>query len=49
MTYDSTAEERLTERIVERALETGARVAPVEGAATDGLADASGIGAVLRW
>lgn len=45
----STADERLTERIVERALETGARVTPVEGAATDGLAEASGIAAVLRW
>jgi len=45
----STADERLTERIVERALETGARVTPVEGAASDGLAEASGIAAVLRW
>lgn len=40
---------RLTERLVERALETGARVTPVEGAASDGLADASGIAAVLHW
>jgi hypothetical protein len=39
----------LTERIVERALETGARVTPVEGAASNGLAEASGIAAVLRW
>ncbi|MFL5859906.1 MAG: hypothetical protein ACJ780_03880 [Solirubrobacteraceae bacterium] len=45
----SAAEARLTERIVERALETGARVTPVEGAASDGLAEASGIVAVLRW
>jgi hypothetical protein len=45
----STADPRLTERIVERALETGARVTPVEGAASDGLAEASGIAAVLRW
>jgi hypothetical protein len=42
-------EPRLTERIVERALETGARVTPVQGAANDGLAEASGIAAVLRW
>ena len=47
--HSSTAEARLTERIVERALETGARVTPVEGAASDGLAEASGIAAVLRW
>lgn len=40
---------RLTERIVERALETGARVTPVEGAARKDLADACGIGALLRW
>ena len=45
----STADQRLTERIVERALETGARVTPVEGAASNGLAKASGIAAVLRW
>lgn len=44
-----TTDPRLTERIVERALETGARVTPVEGAASDGLAEASGIAAVLRW
>jgi hypothetical protein len=43
------ADTRLTERLVERALETGARVTPVEGAASDGFADASGIAAVLRW
>ena len=42
LTYGSTADQRLTERIVERALETGARVTPVEGAATDGLAEAPG-------
>lgn len=47
--YRSAPDERLTERIVERALETGARVTPVEGAATDGLTEASGIAAVLRW
>jgi hypothetical protein len=43
------ADTRLTERLVERALETGARVTPVEGAASDRLADASGIAAVLHW
>jgi hypothetical protein len=48
-TYASTADLRLTERIVERALETGARVTPVEGAADDGLAEAAGIAAILRW
>jgi hypothetical protein len=45
----ATADPRLTERIVERALETGARVSPVEGAAAGGLAEADGIAAVLRW
>ena len=49
LTSASTADLRLTERIVERALETGAQVTPVEGAATDGLAEALGIAAVLRW
>jgi hypothetical protein len=48
-TYPSTLESRLTERIVERALETGARVTPVEGAASEGLVEAAGIAAVLRW
>ena len=46
---DAIADPRLTERIVERASETGARVSPVEGAAADGLADSDGIAAVLRW
>jgi hypothetical protein len=46
--------ERLTEpgepeRIVERALETGPRVTPVEGAAGDGLSEAAGIAALRRW
>ena len=49
LTPAATADPRLTERIVERALETGARVSPVEGAAADGLAEADGIAAVLRW
>lgn len=42
-------EPRLTERIVERSLETGARITPVEGASANALADADGIGALLRW
>lgn len=45
----STPEPRLTERLVERALATGARVSPVEGAASDVLSEAAGIGALLRW
>jgi hypothetical protein len=49
LAVSSAPAERITERIVERALETGARVSPVEGAATNGLADAGGIAAVLRW
>ncbi|HJS92936.1 MAG TPA: hypothetical protein VJ741_01640 [Solirubrobacteraceae bacterium] len=49
LTAGAMPDERLTERIVERALETGARVSPVEGAGGNGLADASGIAAVLRW
>jgi hypothetical protein len=40
---------RLTERLVERALATGARVSPVEGAARGVLSEAAGIGALLRW
>jgi hypothetical protein len=42
-------EPRLTERIVARCLETGARITPVEGASADALGDADGIGALLRW
>jgi Bacterial archaeo-eukaryotic release factor family 10 len=42
-------EPRLTERIVERCLATGARVTPVEGASADVLAEAGGIAALLRW
>ena len=45
----ATPEPRLTERLVERALETGARVRPVEGAAAGVLQDAKGIAALLRW
>jgi riboflavin biosynthesis pyrimidine reductase len=42
-------EPRLTERLVERGLETGARLTPVEGASLAALAEAGGIGAWLRW
>jgi hypothetical protein len=42
-------EPRLTERIVERALATGARISPIEGASADALAEAGGIAALLRW
>jgi len=44
-----TEEPRLLERIVERALDTGARVTPLDGLAADRLADADGIAALLRW
>ena len=44
-----TPEPRLTERLVERALKTGAKITPIEGAADSGLADAAGIAALLRW
>jgi hypothetical protein len=44
-----TPEPRLTERLVERALETGARVTPVEGAAQAALSEAEGVAALLRW
>lgn len=42
-------ESRLTERLVERALDTGALITPIEGAAASDLADAAGIAALLRW
>ncbi|MDQ2628129.1 MAG: hypothetical protein M3Y90_14170 [Actinomycetota bacterium] len=42
-------EPRLTERLVERALQTGARISPIEGAADGRLRDAAGIAALLRW
>jgi hypothetical protein len=45
----ATPEPRLTERLVERALATAARVSPVEGAAHGVLREAAGIGALLRW
>lgn len=47
--HPSRTEPRLTERMVERALETGARISPVEGAADGELTDAAGVAAVLRW
>jgi hypothetical protein len=42
-------EPRLTERMVERCLETGARVTPVGGRAAAMLADMGGVAAQLRW
>ena len=47
--HPGTPEPRLTERLVERALKTGARISPVEGAADGGLRDAAGVAALLRW
>lgn len=44
-----TPEPRLTERLVERALKTGARISPIDGAADGQLRDAAGIAAMLRW
>lgn len=44
-----TPEPRLTERLVERALNTSARISPIEGAAQGPLRDAEGIAAFLRW
>lgn len=46
---ETVPEPRLTERLVERALNTGARVSPIEGAANGILKDARGIAALLRW
>lgn len=40
---------RLTERIIERALATGALVTPVEGAAQSELRESAGVAALLRW
>jgi hypothetical protein len=44
-----TPEPRLTERLVERAFATGARISTIEGAADSELKDAAGIAALLRW
>jgi hypothetical protein len=49
LVYDSDRESRLTERIVERGLRTGAEVTPVPGAAGTVLAEPGGIAARLRW
>jgi hypothetical protein len=48
-TQQVTAEPRLTERLVERAMNTAARITPIEGAARGCLKDAAGIAAFLRW
>jgi hypothetical protein len=42
-------EPRLTERMVERSLQTGARITPLNGASAHLLADAGGVAAMLRW
>lgn len=47
--HPATPDPRFTERLVDRAFATGARISPVEGAADTVLADAAGIAAVLRW
>jgi hypothetical protein len=47
--HAGTPEPRLSERLVERAFDTGARVSPVEGAARGALSEAAGVGALLRW
>lgn len=47
--HPGTPEPRLTERLVERALATGARISPVEGAADGVLSDIAGVAALLRW
>lgn len=39
----------LVERMIERALETGARVTPIDEDAEAGLAESDGVAAVLRW
>lgn len=40
---------RFTERLVQRALDTGARLSPVEGAAAGALQDCEGTAGLLRW
>jgi hypothetical protein len=42
-------EPRMTERMVERCLETGARITPVSGEAAAMLSDLGGVAARLRW
>lgn len=43
------SEPRLTERLAARAVDIRARVSPISGAARDGLDDADGVAALLRW
>jgi hypothetical protein len=43
------AQSHLTERIVERCLQTAARITPLDSAAAGILADADGIAALVRW
>jgi hypothetical protein len=47
--HPGTPEPRFTERLVERALKTGALISPVEGAADGELREAAGVAALLRW
>lgn len=47
--HPGSPEPRLTERLVERALKTKARITPIEGGAEGELRDAAGIAALLRW
>ncbi len=42
-------EPRLTERLIARALNTSARISPIEGGVEGPLGDAAGIAALLRW
>jgi hypothetical protein len=42
-------EPRLTERMLERAREIDERIVPVARAAVGELAEATGVGALLRW
>ncbi len=46
--YELRPELRLAERMIERALATGARVVPVDGAA-ELLGTPDGVAALLRW
>ncbi|BBX24193.1 hypothetical protein MTER_36040 [Mycolicibacter terrae] len=47
--HPGTPDSRLTERLVERAFKTGARISPIQGAADGRLRDAAGVAALLRW
>ena len=42
-------EPNLAERMIERALETGARISSVNGPAAEVLSDSGGVAALLRW